>query len=302
MSNPPPGVTTFDHNEAITAARQNIIVTVFGATKTGKTQLVTRCARPLYIAYLDTLPEATLDQHLLRAEEEGYEGDVHKLVIPPIKYRLLTSEEAESRVRRVENFADWAKAEAKTTGGTFVLDGAIKLKGYIEKYLLGDSATLGYRAQRGQRGGPTPFAYAESNTYLMDFISSFAGSDLDVVLTWEGRRKFVDRIDENGRKSSNATDDFRSSMPETSSFAINVQVETLVEMEPIIVDNKRVGVQAKHKVRVDWGSCPSYLRGRTFPAKGFDQLKELLLGDLPADKVLDEPHEVVRANTEGLDG
>ena len=299
MTNPPPGVSTFDHAIATHAARQNIIFTIYGATKTGKTYTAIRGVRPLYIAYLDVLPESTLDAHLLRAEADGFEGPVHKLVIPPIKYKLLTVGEAERRVLQVEAFAEWAKQESRTTpGGTLVLDGCVKFKGYVEKYLLGESVTLGFRPEKGSGTGISTFAYAKSNAYIMDFIGGFAGVPLDVVLTWEGRRKYV----KDSEGNSTATDQFRSTMPESSSFAINAQVETLVELVPIVHENKRVGTEAKHKIRMDWGSFPSHLRNRTVPARGLTELKDLFLGDLPEDEVLDDQHEIVRANTEGLDG
>ncbi len=49
----PPGVKAFDETEARERAAQNIIMTLFGDSKTGKTHFAMRSARPLYIVYLD---------------------------------------------------------------------------------------------------------------------------------------------------------------------------------------------------------------------------------------------------------
>lgn len=286
--------------EAKKRVNRNVIVTLFGATKTGKSHFATHTERPLYYAFLD--PNNNLDALLLKSSQV-FEGPIYPMVIPSLAYDLLTQDEAERRVKAVEGFAAKARAKAREDleagrpTGTFVLDGAVKFKGYVEKWMLGESATLGWRAARGERGGPSTFDYAKSNAYIMDFISAFAGSPLDVIIIWEGRRVWAK--DESGQ--SVATNRFKTSMPELASFAINAEIETLVEMVPIVVDNRKQGEYAQPKVRIGWNAYGQHLRERTLPAKSFKELKDLFFADLDLqEKVLDPPHEVTPANTEGL--
>lgn len=306
----PPGVRPYNRGESIAAARKNVNVAVFGAAKTGKTYFAVRSERPLYIAYLD--PNPNLDAQLVQSEQDGFTGEVYKLVIPTMKYSLLTDDEATKRVRMVEQFADWARATARTKAaageptGAFVIDGAVKLKGYIEKMLLGESATLGYRAQRGQRGGPSTYDYAASNAYMMDVVSAFAGVPLDVVTTWEGRRIWDPTFDDTGRRvGASPTDRYSSSMPDVASYAIGAQVETFIDQVPIVVDNKLTGqYRYENKIRIGWNAYAGYLQGRTMKAKTFKELKALFLGDLD-DSMLEPEGTVVNPvvlNSEGLGG
>src|SRR3990167_4553623 len=108
-----PGVTIFDHNTAVDEALDNVICTVFGASKSGKTHWSVRCDRPLYVVYAD--PNTSLDYALLKAEEDGFTGLVYKLVIPPFNgkpFEEFTKEDAQSITDRIETFAESARAAA----------------------------------------------------------------------------------------------------------------------------------------------------------------------------------------------
>lgn len=278
MTSLPPGVERFDKTIAQQMAARNIIMSLYGDSKSGKTHFAVRCGRPLYIAYLD--PNSALDYHLLKAEQDGYVGDIFKCVVPPVSYDQLTGPKAHEIVGKVDAFAAWARREAKARedkgepGGTFVVDGMTMFKGYVEKDILGESATLGWRATKGERGGPSTFDYAKSNGALRDFVSGFMGSSCDVVLVWEGRPEYANGEPIPGK--------FHSTMPTQVPFAVTVEAEVFVELEPIIENSVRTGSKPVPKVRVARNTYGLELRDRAFPAKGFDGLKRLLLAGLDA--------------------
>lgn len=294
-----PGVHTFETSSAIERAHKNMIVTVYGATKTGKTHFALRAPRPLYLVYLD--PNANMDAHLLKAEAEGMDGEVNFLAFPPLEYKLLTNEEAHRRIGLIEDFARQARAEQK--GGTFVVDGCIMLKGLYEKALVGESPTLGFRAAAGSRAGYSTYDFAKSNGALRDFVQAFVGSDLDVIITWEGRFVWKESTDENNKKKSVKTSEVRTSMPDALPFAINLNMETMmvISKTPDGQGGQRMVVEPVF--RLGWNSYDTIKwSGMVIPAVPFELLKAMLLSDLPApETALPMGAEIVRANTESLD-
>ena len=280
-------------------AWSNLIINITGESKSGKTHLAVRCRGPRYIANLDR--NTSLSYQLVRADEEGFTWtDLDEVeTITPIPYSDLTVEEAEKRVRLVETLARRAIEQSKASallgrhGGTFIIDGALLLKGYIEKWKLGESSTLGYRAKRGERGVST-LQYAESNSYLNDFIGRFAGQNIDLILTWEGRRVWENFSDDAGVRQSRPTNRFRSSGPESMSFAINAEVQTVAIAEPI-VENNRVTDQyrIKHRVLIGYNAFSSNLRGRMVVVDSFNELKELFLDGIEDSRFIKPEAEVV---------
>lgn len=236
MTERPTWVQRFDAQEAKINAARNFVVTAFGGPKKGKTRFALESQRPLYLVYMDTNP--TLDQMLLRSNVE-WGDEVYFITFPPMNYEDLTQAEATSRVNKVAEFAEWAKANARErvaqgkNGGTFVLDGATYYKGYQEKAILGESATLGYRAKKGEHGGPSTFDYAKSNAAVFDFIAGFARQPLDAVFLFEGRPVYQKGLDASGRETSTRTSQWRSTRPERVPFAVNAEVELLTTLERI---------------------------------------------------------------------
>lgn len=265
-------------------AWSNVIINITGESKSGKTHLAIRSGGPRYIAYLDR--NTSLPFQILKAEEDGFKWDekIEEIEeITPIPYSNLTVDEAQRRVERVEKLIERALVRANILGqegrhgGTFIIDGALLLKGYIEKWKLGDSATLGYRAKRGERG-VSPLQYAESNAYYNDLVSRFAGQNLDLILTWEGRRVWEEYYDDAGSKQRRATNRFRSTGPESMSFAINAEVQTTAIVENVVVNNKVTDQQSvKHRVLIGYNAFNSNLRGRMVKVDSFKELKELFL-------------------------
>lgn len=284
-------------------AWSNVIINITGESKSGKTHLAVRSAGPRYIAYLDR--NTSLSYQLLRADEEGFRWDADNEEveeIPPIPYADLTKEEAQERVGRVERMAIKAIANAQSLGesgrhgGTFIIDGALLLKGYIEKWKLGESSTLGYRAKRGDRG-VSQIEYAESNAYFNDIISRFAGQNIDLILTWEGKRIWENYFDEANRRQSRPTNRFRSSGPESMSFAINAEVQTTAIVEPVVENNKVTDqVRVKHRVLIGYNAFNSTLRGRMVNVSTFTELKQLFLDGIEESKFAKPEVEVVETN------
>ena len=284
-------------------AWSNIIVNITGESKSGKTHLAIRSTGPRYICYLDR--NTSLPFQILKAHEGGFvwvdsEEEIEE--ISPLPYEELTVEEAERRVHTVEKLAKQAIARATVLGregkhgGTFIIDGALMLKGYIEKWKLGESATLGYRAKRGERG-VSSIQYAESNAYFNDIISRFAGQNIDLVLTWEGRRIWEEYYDSDGRQQRRATNRFRSTGPESMSFAINAEVQTTAIVENVIVNNKVTDQQTvKHRVLIGWNAFNSNLRGRMVKIDSFKELKELFLEGIEDSKFVPAEPSVVEAD------
>ena len=265
-------------------AWSNLVVNITGESKSGKTHLAIRCDGPRYVAYLDR--NTSLPFQILKAEDEGFtwdEANEEIEEITPIPYSELTVEEAEKRVQIVERLIGRAITKSKilasqgTHGGTFIIDGALLLKGYIEKWKLGESATLGYRAKRGERG-VSPLQYAESNSYFNDLVSRFAGQNIDLVLTWEGRRIWEEYYDDGGAKQRRATNRFRSTGPESMSYAVNAEVTCMAIAEPVVVANKITDqLTVKHRVQIGYNAFNSNLRGRIVKVSSFKELKELFL-------------------------
>ena len=264
----------------------NLIINITGESKSGKTHLAIRSDGPRYIAYLDR--NTSLAYQLLSAEEDGFKWDEENeeyIEIAPVPYADLTSEEAERRVNAVWSFAKRAIQNATSArnnghhGGTFIVDGALLLKGYMEKWRLGDSATLGYRAKRGERG-VSQVQYAETNALFNDFVSLFAGKNIDLVLTWEGRRVWEEYYDDAGQRQRRPTNSFRSSGPENMSYAINAEVQTMAVPEDIIENNRIVGKKYVHKVQIGYNAFNTAMRGRSVKVNSFRELKELFLGGI----------------------
>lgn len=286
-------------NELSRRAWRNVIVNITGESKSGKTHLAIRSSSPRYIVYLDR--NTTLAYQLLKAEEDGFpvrEDLDEVLEIAPLPYADLTSEEAEDRVNRVWAFAKQAtqKSEARGAngeqGGTFIVDGALLLKGYMEKWRLGDSATLGYRAKRGERG-VSQVQYAETNALFNDFVSLFAGKNIDLILTWEGRRVWEEYYDESGSRQRRPTNLFRSSGPENMSYAVNAEVQTMAVSEDVIENNRVVGKKYSHRVMIGFNAFNTGMRGRTVKVNSFQELKELFLGGIEESKYESPVAEVV---------
>ena len=279
-----PGVEVFDHNKAVDEALDTIICSVFGASKSGKTDWSLQCERPLFVVYAD--PNATLDYMLLKIEERGFVGDVYKLVIPPMmgkSYEDFTQADAKAIVKRVEDFAAAARAEAaerRAKGeptGTFLVDGMTMIKGYFEKAILGESITLGWRPEKGSRS-INRYEYAKPNAALRDFTMQFSGSKMDVIFTWEGRPIWGD---------DKPTGRFRSTRPDMLPFCIGIEVETIKIIEPVVENQVKVGEKIVPSIRIGWNAFDMDLENRVMRSKGFAGLKRLLLVDVPAKVELD---------------
>lgn len=260
-------------------AKQNFIVCYFGDAGTGKSYNLIRAGRPLYLVYLD--PNPLMDYHLQMARKDGLTDEVYPLAFNPLPYNQLTQEEAERRVREIEQFAVDARAEKK--GGVFGIDGAIMLKGLYERAVVGESPTLGYRPKKGERA-PSTFEYAKSNNALRDLIQSFIGSDLDVVLTWEGRSVWAETTDGKTIKTTR----MRSSMPDQLKFPVQANIETRLAVEKVDGVDTQVPKLFIHWVKMSLG-----LAGKTLPPVDFATLKNLFLASMP--EVSAEQREVVQA-------
>lgn len=298
-----PGVETYDAEVSKANAAKNFLVLAYGAPKAGKTHFAMQSQRPLYVAYLDTNPN--LDTHLLKSSPE-WGDEVHKLVLKPMNYDDLTEAEATARIARLEEFAAEAKRYARERraegkhGGTFILDGALYLKGYFEKALLGDSATLGYRAKRGERGGPSTFDYAKSNAALFDFIAGFANEDLDFIAIFEGRPVYSKGMDSKGNETNTKTDKWRSTRPDRVPYAVNAEIELLKTLERADPSNNQSALLSTPKLRVVLNSENYIFDHMVMPAMGFQRFKEMMLADTVGDIVMVHEAEVIRANDAGF--
>lgn len=281
---------------------------LFGVSKSGKSEFSTRATGPLYIAHLD--PQDNLDAHLAARKAAGFEGVVYEpLRIPTLPYALLTEDEAKRRVELVEGFIrdainqSWQDDKDGKYPGLFVIDGGVRLKGYIEKWKLGESSTLGYRAEAGGHG-PSQIEYAATNAYLADLVSRFSGTPLNFIITFQGKEEWRQYF-EDGKRVRRPSGKIVTSMPGSVLWALNANIEAFVEMQDVVSNNVKVGSQPMHKLRFDLMGVPGmdYLRERVMPAMSFDQLRDLLNSNLPAEEVLEPPHEIERVDTtEPLDG
>lgn len=265
MSSPPPGVETFTGDEE---QSDQLVIAVSGGPKTGKSTLATNVQRPLYVCFLD--PHDNLDR-LLRESAAQYPGPVHVKRIRPMRYTALTEDKAQKILDEIEEFAAWARTEARTAKangeptGTFVLDGGKRFKGYIEKAKLGESITLGWRPAKGG-GSISRYEYAEANTYIIDFLAAFLGNPLDVVITFEGQRKYI---------GNDRTEDWRSGVPDGIGYVAHAEVVTFIEKTPIVVESKVVGQTNNPKLRIVYNDAMPAFNDRAFKGQTLDGLKEL---------------------------
>lgn len=293
-----PTITKFDPAAAATRARRGVIVALYGATKTGKTHFLTRAPRPLYIVFMD--PNANLDAHLLKAHTEGLSYDIETLVVPAKEYDAISQQYAESVVTEIEKFARMArmKAEAAVAAGqepgTFAVDGMRILKGYYEKAILGESATLGFRPKKGSRA-PSPFEYSQSNDALRDLIQGFSGGPLDMLMTWEGRPEWVDTVDDTGRKSARKTGNYRTTQPDAIPFAVQAQIQTTMAVRTKVENNEAVKYVEPEMI-FEWNSFNKDLYYRRMPAMDWSMVKGVLLGTVPnaEDVLIPRAEELVR--------
>lgn len=301
-------LTDWSAEVAAREAKKNAIVVAFGTPKSGKTELGTSTSLPWYGIHLD--PNNNLNEHLL-ARHTTYPDSftANPLYIPPVPYRLLTKDLAQQYVEQCVQYIADAQRRAidRNEPGLFLIDGGKRLRGYIEKWLLGESTTLGFRAEAGQSGGPATVEYAKSNAYFNDIINSFVGTPLHVVLTLEAREIWRDSVDDRGRKKRVPSGKYEPKLSggkdNEISYTLNALIETLVEVENgPVVDNKQT-YSYVHKIKFDYVGFVGmdFLRGRTMPSPTFDQLLGLLHSNIPADTVLDAPHEIQRMDMSGLD-
>ena len=303
-------LTPFDLETAQREAVSNYVWSIYGAAKTGKTTLALSGRRPLHEVHLDTNP-GIMEALVASAQKHGSDGLTYN-IIRPVQYSALTQEEAQRRVASVEADAHAFIAAAEErfakgeSGGTFVLDGGTILKGYYEKAILGESATLGYRAARGERGGPSTFDYAKSNAALFDFIAMFNGAKCDLVLVFEGRRVYKE-VFEDGRKVSKATDKYKSTRPDRLPFAISAEVETLKVMTSTDPSNNQAPTIVTPSVRIAYSGSTISFDNVVLPVDAFggtiEGLKKLLMGDTIPEDVFNQMQSgnlVVRANDAGL--
>lgn len=261
---------------------RNVVATFHGLSKTGKTHFTVRSQRPLYVAFLD--PNATLDYHILKADAEDHDRwpaeEVYPLVVPRRPYADLTGPAAEGIIANVQAHARAARQMASERvaqglpGGTFLVDGALMLKGYWEKAVLGESATLGYRAKKGERGGPSRFEYGTTNTMLEDFVAEFGNSDVDFIMTWESKELYTGDGDPRGI--------YASKMPTNITYAVNVLAEMLmVEDKRVIANKERTFLVPS--IRVGHNSFSHVLFDQVVKAggEGFEGFKKMLLVDVP---------------------
>lgn len=293
-------ITEWSAAKAAQEAKKNAIIVVYGTSKTGKSTLCASTHLPLYVAHLD--PNNNMQEHLLARQAQFPDAwTAAPLFIPPTPYKMLTQEMAQHQVETLEQFAADARARALTLDepGVFVIDGGKRLKGLVEKWKLGESATLGFRAAAGTHG-PSPIEYAESNAYFNDIVNAFVGSNLHLIITYEAKANWVDYTDDRGKKARKPNGTYSPKMSGGKdgeiSYTLNALMETLVEAEKgPVVENKQT-YRYVHKLRFDYIGFVglSYLRNRTMPAMGFDQLLELFHQNIPADELLDPVHAVQR--------
>lgn len=299
-----PQVAEWDPGVAAAAAKKNAIIVTFGTPKTGKTQLATSTKLDWYGVHLD--PNDNLNEHLLARSKKYPEAwTAQPLWIPPTPYRLLTDELAQKNVESVEKYAADARLRARETGrpGLFVIDGGKRLKGYVEKWKLGESTTLGFRAEKGQSGGPAQVEYAKSNAYFNDIVNAFVGSPLHVMVTFEAREIWRQGEGRNRVPTGKYEPKMSGGKDNEISYTLNALIETLVEAVPGPVVENRQTWNYVHKIRFEYVGFAgmSFLRGRTMPATSFDELLDLLHSNIPADTLLDEPHEIQRMEMGGLE-
>lgn len=302
MTDLPPGVYEFSDEDADPTG--NIILDVSGAPKTGKSHFAAHAKRPLYLLYSD--PNTNLDAVLLKAnadleaQESGSSKPVFPQLVEPVEYANLTREAAGEIMSAAHGFGAWARDQGN--GGTFVVDGALYLKGYFEKAVLGESATLGFRAEKGQRG-PSPIEYSKSNTALKDFVTGFVGSDLDVILTWEGREIWQENW-ENGRKTREPTGKFKTSSPASLGFVTSAYIEMVMVLEPIkrIVDGIETdaGTKVAHRVRIGPNGYNPNLYDLMVPLRGPEELKSLLFAWKPGTSPAERAEAEAKLDTEPL--
>lgn len=282
MSELPPGVEVFDPEASKAQAARNFLVIVYGGYKTGKTDFWNQAQRPLYVVYLDTNPN--LETHLIKSSKV-WGDEVYKLVLPPMKYEELTEAIAKDYLDKIDKFAEWAKQHANERvaegkyGGTFVVDGATYLKGYLEKYHLGESPTLGYRPKRGERAAYSTYDFVKPNGAMFDFIAGFTRQNLDACFVFEGRPVWGTGTDGKSFK----TDKWRSTRPDRVPYAINAELETLKILERANPADNKSPMLSKFAIRTVYNSEEPKLDHLVLPADdhtlGFQRYKELLLAE-----------------------
>ena len=301
----PPGVVPFDVAESQKLAAHNFITVVFGGYKTGKTHFWNQSVRPLYVVYLDTNPN--LDSHLLKSR--GFGDEVYILRIPPIPYKDLTEEIAKSYLDKIEKFAEWAKENARKNvaegkpGGTFVVDGATYLKGYLEKFYLTESPTLGYRPAAGSRAAYSTYDFVKPNSAIFEFVSGFTQQSLDAIFVFEGRQIWRNELDSKGVAKSVKTDAWKSTRPDRLPFAVNAEIETMKVVERANPSDNKSPLISRMKMRVVYNSENPAFDHMVFDALGHQQFKEMMLSEAVGTEALkDAKHisEVTRANSSGL--
>jgi hypothetical protein len=300
-------LTDWSYDNAVKAAHRNKIIGVYGTPKTGKSQLAISTHLPLYVAHLD--PNNNMQEHLLARHAKFPDAyTAEPVFIPVVPYKDLTEELAGDFVQRLERYFAEARQRAalRDEPGVLVIDGGKRLKGYVEKWKLGESATLGYRAEAGGHG-PSQIQYAETNAYFNDLINAFVGSNLHVIVTFEAREKWVETRDDNNRKTRRPSGKYEPKMPGGREgeliYTLNALVETLVEAVPsAVVDNKQIYAYV-HKIRFDVIGIVGmdYLLNRTMPATSLDDLLDLLNSNIPAETLVDAPHEIQRMDMGGLE-
>ena len=294
--NTPPRVSIFDPAEAVKRAQLGFIASFYGPPKTGKSHSVYQADGPLYIVHLDK--NSSLDGHLFNRMGQGFACEKENYIIgpaemPPLEVKNLTRKEAKDRIECIEDFARWSRAksvqdrEKGLPPGTFILDGGRTMEGWYEKFLLGFSATLGQRAERGERcvthegcdgkrdaecvRPAQQIQYGRPHNAMADFITAFGGGVLDLAMTWEAMEEWGDVLVDG--KPKRLPTGWKTAMPNMVGHAVHVQTQTMSVRQ----DKKR-----KFKYIIDWVGVAGQaeLFGGVLPATGFKMLKHVILSDI----------------------
>jgi hypothetical protein len=288
-------------------APKQLMFTVFGPYKSGKSRFALSAPPPLFIANLDHDVDYLLNEVCKDAE-------IYLDNIWPSGTKV-TEAEVNHLVSRVDTVA---AAALQRKEGTLIIDGGSRLYNYLQIKYLGASFATGKQPSSDS----SQFDWSLIYQHLTQLLQPFQQTDCNVIFTLEAKEKYESVASaSSGKMTGRATGELVPRGPKPIGYTMHLQLQTFVRtVRDTVVGGKDApkvcnicgqpigrGQHTEYWCRFDWSAYrDAILRGRDICNPTFDKIRALLCLQGPAqaeaEKVLAQIEAVPVVDLSKLEG
>jgi hypothetical protein len=280
-------------------APKQLMITVFGPYKSGKSRFAVSAPPPLFIANLDHDVDYLLNEVCKDAE-------IYLDNIWPSGTKVSQAE-IDQMVARVDAVA---AAAFQRKEGTLIIDGGSKLYSYLQIKYLGVS----YAAGKPSDGGANQFEWARIYQHMTQLLQPFQQTECNVIVTFESKKEY-------NPVATSPTGLLLPRGPEPIGYSMHLQLQTFVRtVQDTITSGKDApkvcnicgqpigrGQHTEYWCRFNWSAYrDAILRGRDICNPTFDKIRALLCLQGPAqaeaEKVLAQVEAAPMVDLSKLEG